>query len=113
MEAINYQEVAFNLILSAGNAKSICFSAINDAKNGKFEVARKKLEDAEEELNNAHGSQFKLIQREANGEYNSISVLLIHAQDHFMDANLMKDLAKEFIDMYERMSKYEKVFSAV
>ncbi len=113
MEAIDYQEIAFKLILSAGNAKSLSFTAIKLAKEGEFEKARQNVEEAENELNEAHSSQFKLIQREANGGENSISVLLIHAQDHFMDATLMKDLAKEFIDMYERMSRYEKLSSAL
>ncbi|QNO14646.1 PTS lactose/cellobiose transporter subunit IIA [Alkalicella caledoniensis] len=107
MEAIDYQQIAFQLILAAGNAKSLSFKAIQEAKMGKFDEASISVENAEEELTAAHGSQFQLIQREANGGENSISVLLIHAQDHFMDASLMKDLAKEFIEMYVRMSKYE------
>lgn len=105
MSEIDYQETAFKLILSAGNAKALSFQAINHAKAGEFEEAYTKLEEAEKELENVHKVQFGLIQKEAQGEKNEISVLLIHSQDHFMDSFLMKDLAKEFIHLYERMSE--------
>lgn len=113
METVDYQEAAFKLILSAGNAKALSFEAINHAKKGEFEEAKIKLEEAEKELETVHAVQFELIQKEAQGEENQLSVLLIHSQDHFMDSILTKDLAKEFIALYERMIKIEKVLGCV
>ncbi|ERI94407.1 putative lichenan-specific phosphotransferase enzyme IIA component [Clostridiales bacterium oral taxon 876 str. F0540] len=110
MNEVDYQETAFQLILSAGNAKAMSFKAINLAKANKFEEAYKCLEEAEKELETVHSLQFGLIQKEAEGEKNDISVLLIHSQDHFMDSLLAKDMAKEFIQLYERMNKIEKIF---
>jgi PTS system cellobiose-specific IIA component len=109
MNELDYQQTAFQLILSAGNAKAISFQAMNLAKTGEFEQAYKKLEEAEKELETVHAVQFGLIQKEAEGQKNDITVLLIHSQDHFMDSLLMKDMAKEFIQLYERMSKIEKI----
>ena len=111
MNEVDYQETAFQLILSAGNAKALAFKAISLSKLGEFEEAYKKIEEAEKELENVHALQFGLIQKEADGQKNDISVLLIHSQDHFMDSLLAKDMAKEFIQLYERMSKLEKVLS--
>lgn len=109
MMEVDYQETAFQLILSAGNAKSLAFNAIKQAKLGEFDNARKSIEDAEKELETVHALQFGLIQKEAEGGKNDISVLLIHSQDHFMDSLLAKDMAKEFIQLYERMDKFEKI----
>lgn len=109
MNEVDYQETAFQLILSAGNAKSLAFKAIKQAKSAEFEAAYKSIEEAEKELETVHALQFGLIQKEAEGEKNDISVLLIHSQDHFMDSLLAKDMAKEFIQLYERMSKVEKI----
>lgn len=102
---MEYQEIAFKLILSAGNAKSLALQAIASARENSIEEAYKKLQEADNELQQVHSLQFKLIQKEAAGEQNEISVLLIHAQDHFMDALLIKDMAKELILMYERINK--------
>lgn len=102
---IEYQEIAFKLILSAGNAKTLAFQAIRDARENKLDEAYDKLKEADSELQQVHNIQFKLIQKEAEGDKNDISVLLIHAQDHFMDAVMIKDMAKEFVLLYERINK--------
>ncbi|EAG9877164.1 PTS lactose/cellobiose transporter subunit IIA, partial [Listeria monocytogenes] len=48
----------------------------------------------------AHHSQTSLIQGEARGEKAEVSLLLVHAQDHLMNAITFKDLAKEIVDLY-------------
>jgi PTS system cellobiose-specific IIA component len=45
--------------------------------------------------------QTSLLQEEAQGEKQEISLLLIHAQDHLMNASLAKKLIKEMIDMIQ------------
>ncbi|ENA0413451.1 PTS lactose/cellobiose transporter subunit IIA, partial [Listeria monocytogenes] len=37
---------------------------------------------------------------EARGEKAEVSLLLVHAQDHLMNAITFKDLAKEIVDLY-------------
>ncbi len=44
-----------------------------------------------------------MIQAEAGGERSEISLLLIHAQDHLMNAMTIKDMANEFIELYRKM----------
>jgi cellobiose PTS system EIIA component len=52
-------------------------------------------------LNEAHHIQTSLIQQEIRGEKVEISLLMIHAQDHLMNAITMKDLATEVVDLYQ------------
>ncbi|MDX7989752.1 PTS lactose/cellobiose transporter subunit IIA, partial [Xenorhabdus sp. 12] len=56
-------------------------------------------------INEAHHFQTELIQSEARGEKTEISVLLIHAQDHLMNAITVKELAEEFITLHKRVEE--------
>jgi PTS system cellobiose-specific IIA component len=78
--------------------------ALYEAKSGHFENARTKMTEANEEFHQAHRFQTDLIQAEASGENFEIPIILIHAQDHLMNALTVKDLANEFIDLYEKLS---------
>ena len=89
--------IAMELITHAGNAKSLAIQAIREARKGDFEKADKLLNEANEEMNNGHASQAKLLFKEANGEKVAINLLIIHAQDHVMNALTIKDLANEMI----------------
>ena len=102
---MNYEEIIMGLIVNGGNARSKSMEAIAMAKEGEIEEAKKLLEEASEYLGKAHESQTQLIQTEAGGTKVELSILMIHAQDHLMNAMTVKDLAGEFIDMYERFSK--------
>ncbi len=94
-------EIAFQIILYAGNGKSSAMEAIQEAKDGHFETADKKIEEANKELNKAHGYQTELLQNEAQGTGYGLSVILIHSQDHLMTSMTLKDLAVEIIELHK------------
>lgn len=102
------QRLAFKIILHAGNAKSSAMEAISLAKKYQFTESYAKISEAEKEFTKAHHEQTDLIQMEANGVQNNISLMLIHAQDHLMTAMTVKDLAIEMIEMYNRMKNLEE-----
>lgn len=101
------QVLSFNIILHAGNARSSAMEAIALAKAYRFTEARDKIQEADQEFTEAHHVQTQLLQDEANGKENEVTVILIHAQDHLMTAMTVKDLANEMIDMYEKMEELE------
>lgn len=94
------EEMIFQLITYSGGAKSSLLEGIQIAKTGDIVKAKAKIAEAEAELALAHKTQTQLIQNEAGGQATPVSLLLIHAQDHLMNAILLKDLANEFIDLY-------------
>ncbi|WP_053217885.1 PTS lactose/cellobiose transporter subunit IIA [Virgibacillus senegalensis] len=96
----NITEIAFQIILYAGNGKSSAMEAIQEAKEGNFAEADRLIEEAGEELGKAHGYQTKLLQAEASGEGASVNVILIHSQDHLMTSMTVRDLAVEIIEIY-------------
>lgn len=102
------QKVSFNIILHAGNARSSAMEAISSAKTYQFEEAQEKIDEANEQLVQAHKVQTNLLTDEVNGFKNEVSILLIHAQDHLMTAITVKDLANEMIEMYEKIKQVEE-----
>lgn len=100
----NLETIIFQIILHGGNGKSSSMEAIAAAKQGNFEEAHEKIQEAADALNEAHRFQTNLIQGEVRGEKTEISLLMVHAQDHLMNALTIKDLASEFVDLYETMS---------
>lgn len=97
---MNYEELIIKLITQSGDAKSFAMEAIQLAKQKDFEKARECLEQASEQLVLAHKQQTELIQREALGDKIEVTLLLIHAQDHLMNAITTKDLASEIVELY-------------
>ncbi|WP_223590971.1 PTS lactose/cellobiose transporter subunit IIA [Neobacillus bataviensis] len=99
---VKHETEIFTLILHGGNGRSAAMEAIHAAKEQNMDLAREKLSEASDSLNEAHKIQTALIQSEISGNSTEISLLMIHAQDHLMNAMTVKDLAKEIVDLYER-----------
>ncbi|MGC3956158.1 MAG: PTS lactose/cellobiose transporter subunit IIA [Propionicimonas sp.] len=98
-------EAAFQIISSAGNAKSEAMLAIRAAREGDFAEAAACLKRADEQLHDAHVQQTDLITAEARGEAVPLNVILVHAQDHLTGALLTRDLAEEFLQLYQRVTE--------
>ncbi|MEH7373391.1 PTS lactose/cellobiose transporter subunit IIA [Neobacillus drentensis] len=99
----NLEAVIFQIILHGGNGRSAAMEAMQAAKKGDFEGARQKLMEADNAMNEAHHIQTSLIQGEISGEKTEISLLMVHAQDHLMNAMTVKDLAVEMVELYQRI----------
>ncbi|MGN1406622.1 MAG: PTS lactose/cellobiose transporter subunit IIA [Erysipelotrichaceae bacterium] len=79
--------------------------AIQEAKRGDFEAARKLIKEGEEIFTEGHKAHASLVQKEAQGEAVVPQLLLVHAEDQLMSAEGFKTIATEFVDLYERMGK--------
>lgn len=102
-------EQSMQLILHSGTGRSMAIEAVKDlAKTGNMEAAKQKIKDAGQEIGEAHDIQTALITAECNGENIEKSILLIHAQDHFMTALAMRDMAQLMVEMYESLQGKRK-----
>ncbi len=97
----NQEHIIFQLILHGGNGRSSAMEAIAAAKQADFSTAREKLQEAADAIHEAHKVQTSLIQAEAREEKTTVSLLMVHAQDHVMNAITVKDIATEFVNLYE------------
>lgn len=104
MDKEKLYEISFQLILHSGNARSLAMEAIMEAKIGNFVKAEEKLKEADGQFVEAHHFQTELIQGEASGNHYDLPILLVHAQDHLMTAMTVKDMGREFIDLFKKLS---------
>lgn len=100
-------EIAMGLIAQAGDSRSYCMEAIEAARSKDFEQARACLENAAQAMVEAHDIQTQLIRDEMTGNSNTVSLLMVHAQDHLNLALIMRDIAEEFIAVYEKLHEME------
>ena len=96
-------EIAMELVVGAGSARSFAMEAIQLAKKGQFVEAKEALQSAETQLIEAHHVQTDLLQRMAQGEDIEVNLLMAHAQDHLMTGMLAKDMAREIVELHERL----------
>lgn len=68
-----------------------------------YNQANQKIAAAHDSLVEAHRAQTNLLTQEAQGNHQTITLLTVHSQDHLMTAIAFTDLAKEIIDLYQRV----------
>ena len=101
------ESIIMELVVNSGEARNNALEAIDAAQKQNYELAETKLNECEAALSKAHAFQTKLLSQEAGGESQTpISLILIHGQDHLMNAMTVRDLARYMIQMCHLI--YEK-----
>ena len=98
------------MISSSGDSKAKAFQALQKVKTGEYEAAHQLLAEAKKVYIEAHNAQTAMISAalSADGEdADSISLLEAHAQDHYMSAQLARDLIEELVDVFEARDRKE------
>lgn len=101
LEELTSEQINFQLILHSGNARSKVIQSLREYREGNVDEAENLLSQAEEDLNNAHGIHFKMVQKEAQGEKVEFSMLFMHAEDHLMSTLTMKELVIELLEIFK------------
>jgi cellobiose PTS system EIIA component len=99
---IEFEEQIMLLLVQAGAARSAALSALRLAREGQFAAAEQQLMAAKESVNVAHQQQTALISLDEGSGKLPVTLILVHAQDHLMNAMLVQDLAGEIIELYRR-----------
>ena len=94
-------EVAFQVIMNAGNSKSSSMMAIEAAREFNFEEAQRLLKEADKDLREAHHVQTELIQQESQGSGVNVNIILVHSQDHLTMAMITRERAEEILNLYK------------
>lgn len=94
------QEI-FEIISHGGDARGFAYEALKSAKENDIDKAKELLEKAQEELDLAHNTQTKLIQKELSGDDLKMSLLMVHAQDQLMTAISEKNLIEQMVEMFK------------
>lgn len=96
--------IVFQLITTAGTAKSYYINAIQKAKEGMYGEAEQLIKDGDEIMKQGHDPHADLVQKEAAGEPVQMSLILAHAEDQMMSAEIFKIMAEEMIELYQKVN---------
>ncbi|ARU91765.1 lichenan-specific PTS system IIA component [Spiroplasma clarkii] len=99
--AINFEEISFQIITFAGEAKSKAFAAINSAESNQFAAAWQEIDLAYKAIIAAEKVHLEVIQQEAQGVKHEFSVLFMHAEDQMLTSQSTIDFAERFINIYK------------
>ena len=102
-EAEELEEVVMGLIINSGQACSLAYAALKQAKQGDFAAARTMMDQSRMALNEAHLVQTKLIEGDQGEGKMKVSLVLVHAQDHLMTSMLARELISELIELHEKL----------
>ncbi|ABF03671.1 PTS system N,N'-diacetylchitobiose-specific transporter subunit IIA [Shigella flexneri 5a str. M90T] len=102
-EAEELEEVVMGLIINSGQARSLAYAALKQAKQGDFAAAKAMMDQSRMALNEAHLVQTKLIEGDAGEGKMKVSLVLVHAQDHLMTSMLARELITELIELHEKL----------
>ncbi|BDV88745.1 N,N'-diacetylchitobiose-specific enzyme IIA component of PTS [Escherichia coli] len=102
-EAEELEEVVMGLIINSGQARSLAYAALKQAKQGDFAAAKDMMDQSRMALNEAHLVQTKLIEGDAGEVKMKVSLVLVHAQDHLMTSMLARELITELIELHEKL----------
>jgi PTS system cellobiose-specific IIA component len=101
---MNIPEDIMTIIAFSGEAKSFALKAVQLARKKDFEGAEKALEMCTEKLDVAHKRSTGLLVHEAQDNDLSVTLLMVHALDHFSNAETTREFANELIELYKERS---------
>lgn len=101
---MDIETIAMELVGNSGEARSLAFEALYEAKKNNFNKAEELLDKSKETSLIAHHIQTELICKEADGNKVEIGLLMVHAQDHLMTSILARELISELIQIYKKIN---------
>ena len=102
---MNDQEI-IQIIANSGESKMKSFEALKCVKNKDFKKARELLKESRLIDLEAHNAQTKIIAQALDPEAkDAVTLLMVHAQDHYMTSQLARDLIEALIDVFEDNEK--------
>lgn len=99
---IDLEQAVMEIIINAGQSRSLCFEALQAARKGDIAQAKKLLLEADTYSRQAHHMQTKLIEQDAGEARQPMTLIMVHAQDHLMTSLLARELSEEIIHLYQR-----------
>ena len=94
------EEIAMMIIANSGQARSDAFAALQEAKKGNWELVEPRIKEGEQFYRQAHEQHGEILLKEVNTLEPQITLLMSHAEDQIMSAELVRVLVEELIEIY-------------
>lgn len=94
---MDFEQTMMELLINAGEARSQAMMAIQFARKKEWQQADEALLASKAAAREAHKIQTALIGADEGSGKVPVTLILVHAQDHLMNALLCHDLAEELV----------------
>jgi len=98
------ETTVMELIIHAGEARSLSMEALRAARKHDWDTADQHLTAASLAAREAHKIQTALIGADEGCGKIPVNLILVHAQDHLMNAMLCRELAEEIIALHREIA---------
>src|SRR5690242_4678361 len=87
------EDAVMEIIVNAGQSRSLCFEALHCARNGNIDEACLLLNETDGYVRRAHQMQTQLTEQDAGEARQPMTLLMVHAQDqdHLMNSLLARE----------------------
>lgn len=102
------ESTVMELIIHAGEARSCAMQALQAARKQAWDEADMLLENARSAAREAHKMQTALIGADEGCGRIPVNLIMVHAQDHLMNAMLCRDLVEELIYLHRQVQELSK-----
>lgn len=99
--------ICFNIISSVGMAKSSYVEAMRAAAQGDYDLCDAKMKEGDSYYSQGHDAHLDLVSQEMNGDKVEVSIILMHAEDQMMAAEVVRVMAEENIKMSKKIQALE------
>lgn len=99
--------ICFNIISSVGMAKSSYVEAMRAAAQGDYALSEEKMKEGDTYYSKGHDAHLDLVSQEMNGNKVEVSIILMHAEDQMMAAEVVRVMAEENIKMSKKIQALE------
>ncbi|MFC3393889.1 PTS lactose/cellobiose transporter subunit IIA [Brenneria rubrifaciens] len=102
------ENTVMELIIHAGEARSDAMEALRAAREHDWEKTDRMLKSASAAARKAHHIQTSLIGADEGSGKIPVNLILVHAQDHLMNAMLCRDLAEELVYVHREIAALKR-----
>ncbi|BDR16599.1 PTS lactose/cellobiose transporter subunit IIA [Vibrio sp. STUT-A11] len=102
---MDLENTVMELIINAGESKSLAMQALASAKRGEWEDVDGLLEESTAAAKRAHGVQTELIGLDEGEGKVPVNLVMVHAQDHIMTSMLARELIEELINVHRKLQE--------
>ncbi|MFJ5387437.1 PTS lactose/cellobiose transporter subunit IIA [Pectobacterium sp. CHL-2024] len=110
-ETILDETTVMELIIYAGEARSSSMEALSAARKYDWGKAEELLNTASVAARKAHQIQTALISADEGSGKIPVNLILVHAQDHLMNAMLCRELVEELIQLHREISTLKQLIN--
>ncbi|KGY13997.1 molecular chaperone TorD [Vibrio tubiashii] len=100
---MDLESTVMELIINAGESKSLAMQALSCAKKGEWEEVDQLLMESTAAAKRAHGVQTELIGLDEGQGKVPVNLVMVHAQDHIMTSMLARELIEELINVHRKL----------